>query len=97
LEVYQVESRNPHLHEAGDESHIDRMSFLAMQVLYHSSVCPPALRKELQLAMVKQGFIKERQRPPKPAYFPRLGGIDFDAFAKHIAGGPVGQALLGGA
>ncbi|MFM1942065.1 MAG: hypothetical protein RI897_1047 [Verrucomicrobiota bacterium] len=95
LEVYQVESRNPHLHEAGDESHIDRMSFLAMQVLYHSSVCPPALRKELQAAMVKQGFIKERQRPPKPAYFPRLGSIDFDAFAKHIAGSPVGAALLG--
>jgi mannosyl-3-phosphoglycerate synthase len=33
VEVFQIESRNPHLHEAGDESHIDRMQLQAMQVV----------------------------------------------------------------
>jgi mannosyl-3-phosphoglycerate synthase len=94
VEVYQVESRNPHLHEAGDDSHIDGMSYLAMQVIYHSPVCPPTLRKELQEAMVKQGFLEAGRRPARPRYFPPLDQVDLGQFSRRIAGEPFARALL---
>ena len=96
VEVYQVESRNPHLHEAGDDSHIDDMSFQAMQVLYHSSVCPDRLRKELHGMMVNSDCCKARGKPRKPRYFPPLKTIDLEKFAATLAKHPQADVFLGG-
>lgn len=94
VEVYQVESRNPHLHEAGDESHIDSMSYLAMQVIYHSPICPPTFRQELREAMVKLGFLGAEDKPAKPRYFPSLDRIDLTKFARAISGESFARALF---
>lgn len=78
IEIYQVESRNPHLHEAGDEDHIEQMSYLAMQTIYHSPVCPAALKTELYKKMIDMSFIKDGEEPKRPHYFPPLSNIDMD-------------------
>ncbi len=97
IEVYQVESRNPHLHEAGDDSHIDDMNYQAMQVIYHSSICPERLRKELHTTMVRDEYIKRNGKPRKPRYFPPLNTIDMDKFGGAVAEHPQVGGLLGGA
>ena len=96
IEVYQVESRNPHLHEAGDDSHIDDMNYLAMQVVYHSPICPENLRNELRTAMVNNGYCKPRAKPHVPRYFPPLGTIDFKRFGEAISEHPFAEVILGG-
>jgi mannosyl-3-phosphoglycerate synthase len=93
IEVYQVESRNPHLHEAGDEQHIDGMHYLAMQVLYHSPVCPEPLRKEIYGEMHKKGFVNNNGKPARPRYFPPLQTIDRSLFLKAVEGSPYARLI----
>jgi mannosyl-3-phosphoglycerate synthase len=84
IEVYQVESRNPHLHEAGDEEHIDQMSYMAMQTIYHSPVCPESLKAELYDKMVAAGFVEDGGEPAHPRYFPPLSTIDKELLARAV-------------
>lgn len=81
VEVYQIESRNPHLHEAGGEKHIDEMSNVAMQSIYHSTVCQKDLKKEILAMMVEQKLLEKGQAPPKPHRFSALSKIDTEKFA----------------
>lgn len=95
VEVYQIESRNPHLHDAakGDE-HIDGMTFAAMQVIYHSPICPPLLKARILKEMRALGYIPKKHEPPKVAYYPALSGIDEKAFASAIHTHPHAKRLL---
>ena len=95
VEVYQVESRNPHLHEAGDDSHIDDMNYQAMQVLYHSAICPDRLKKEVRSAMVSNGYCKPSAKPRRPRYFPPLSTINFAEFADAFSQHPFANVILG--
>jgi len=97
VEVYQVESRNPHLHEAGDDSHIDDMSYQAMQVIYHSPICPERLRKELYSTMLSSGFVKRRAKPRKPKYFAPLKTIDMHKLHEALSTHPQLATVLRGA
>jgi mannosyl-3-phosphoglycerate synthase len=97
IEVYQIESRNPHLHEAGDEQHIDQMRYLAMQVIYNSPICPEALKRVIRQDAAKRGYLRDRETLDKPRYFPALSSIDAEAFLKDIAPTPYGQLLTQGA
>lgn len=94
VSVWQIESRNPHLHDAGDKTHIDRMSYNAMQVIYHSSVCPDFLKKEICREAVVRKFQKEGKPPAKPHYFPPLTSIDLNSFAADIESAPYSETLL---
>jgi mannosyl-3-phosphoglycerate synthase len=95
IEVYQVESRNPHLHEAGDEDHIEQMSYLAMQTIYHSPVCPEGLKAELYQMMIDLAFIREGEAPKRPHYFPPLSCIDTKLFNKYIGESPFVKQMGG--
>ena len=84
IEVYQIESRNPHLHEVGDEDHIDQMSYLAMQAIYNSPICPKELQKELMQEMKEQKLLSNGNKPPKPHKFPALINIKAEEFFDSI-------------
>lgn len=84
VEVYQIESRNPHLHDSGDKDHIDKMSYLALQVIYHSSICPDSLKKEIKRITVARKYHEPGKVPAKPKYFPLLATIDPDKFLNDL-------------
>jgi mannosyl-3-phosphoglycerate synthase len=93
VELYQIESRNPHLHEAGEKEHIDQMRYQAMQVIYHSPVCPkPLKRRILQDARAKK-YVEKDEDITAPHYFPALSQIDQDKFLDHIKDTPFGKLL----
>jgi mannosyl-3-phosphoglycerate synthase len=97
VEVYQIESRNPHLHEAGDETHIDAMRYLAMQVIYHSPICPEPLKRQIRNDAAKRGYLKSGAATlGRPRYFPPLSRVDLDAFLREVESTPYGQLLLEG-
>ena len=93
IEVYQIESRNPHLHEAGDEEHIDQMSYLAMQAIYNSFICPKELQKELLQEMIEQKLLTNGDKPPKPHLFPALVNIKAEEFFEEIKSAPYAKLL----
>jgi mannosyl-3-phosphoglycerate synthase len=96
VEVFQIESRNPHLHDAGDKEHIDQMSYMAMQVIYHSHVCPEKLKKELLRAMTARGYVDSDKKPKRPHYFPPLSGVQEDEFLEAIDSTPFAKLIKEG-
>ena len=96
VEVYQIESRNPHLHEAGDSDHINKMSYVAMQVMYHSSICPESFKKELYADMIKKKLVVKDKQPPRPVRFPALVNIDTKLFYEQIKSAPYAKVLRDG-
>jgi mannosyl-3-phosphoglycerate synthase len=96
VEVYQIESRNPHLHEAGDTEHVEQMSYVAMQVIYHSPLCTQELKKEILKEMYERKFIKKGKAPPKPQLFPALCFISLKSFFKDIEAADCAQLIKEG-
>lgn len=84
IDVYQIESRNPHLHEAGEDEHVHKMRYLAMQVIYHSNVCPQSIKQDIKQECKKKGYIKGDEDVAKPHYFPALNSIDVKKFQETI-------------
>jgi mannosyl-3-phosphoglycerate synthase len=66
-----------------------------MQVIYHSPICPPPLKKEILREAKKREYIN-RGTMAKPQYFPPLVSIDPDAFLGDIQDTPYGQLILDG-
>jgi mannosyl-3-phosphoglycerate synthase len=97
VEIYQIESRNPHLHEAGGKEHIGDMQHKAMQVIYHSPICPPDLKKEIRRDAIKKGFVpKDGADVERPRYFPPLSTIDGRVFLDNIASTHYGKLIKNG-
>jgi mannosyl-3-phosphoglycerate synthase len=87
IEVFQIESRNPHMHDVakGDE-HIDAMTYAAMRVIHDSPICPPKLRDELATSMeslLGRG-LSDGQGAPTVRYYRALSGVDLEAFRATI-------------
>lgn len=87
IEVFQIESRNPHMHDVakGDE-HIDAMTYAAMRVIHDSPICPPKLRDELANSMeslLGRG-LSDGQGAPTVRYYRALSGVDLEAFRATI-------------
>ncbi len=80
--VYQVESRNPHLHEYKGEEHVDRMIEASLSVIYHSYLCPPALKAEIRQALADRKIRPITEEIPKMRQYPPLAGLDMGAFQR---------------
>jgi mannosyl-3-phosphoglycerate synthase len=96
VEVFQVESRNPHLHEAGDVEHVDKMSFVAMQVMCHSALCKERLKKEILSEMIRRKAIEKGKVPPRPHILPALSSIDLKSFLRDIKEAPCAKLIKEG-
>ena len=96
VEVYQVESRNPHLHEAGKTEHVDQMLKLALQVIYHSPVCPENLKKSILNEMIRRKFVVKGRYPDRLRKFPALSRIDPEKFIKDIKEAPYAKLIREG-
>jgi mannosyl-3-phosphoglycerate synthase len=93
IELYQIESRNPHFHDSGDLEHVDEMSYVAMQVIYHSALCYEPLKKDLLNEMVRRKYIEKGKIPPRPARIKELESIDLESFYKDIKDGPCAKLI----
>ncbi len=83
IQVFQVETCNPHFHEDKGREHVESMRRLSLNVLCHSSICPPRLREEIA-AFLSDGA--PAVPPPElgPIY-PPLAGVDSDVFLAVLA------------
>lgn len=93
VEIFQIESRNPHLHESKGEGHVEEMSFEALQAVYHSPICPPALKEELLKEMRTLNYIKKNEEPPPLVYYPPLTQVDLAGFCETLRNEPYADLL----
>ncbi len=64
IDIFQIETRNPHLHEEKGDEHIQEMLLAAMSTIYHSPLCGAELKRVILAELVKQGILKDGEEPP---------------------------------
>ena len=74
----QIGTCNPHFHDNKGDEHVQSMRFQALNVLYHSPVCPPALRTEILDFLILQGALEPGQAPPVERIYPPVGTLALD-------------------
>jgi mannosyl-3-phosphoglycerate synthase len=75
VSVRQIETRNPHFHEDKGDSHVRDMRLQALNVLYHSPVCLPAVREDIGEFMHTQGALEPGLLPPRERVYPPLSSL----------------------
>jgi mannosyl-3-phosphoglycerate synthase len=84
IEIFQIESRNPHLHEVKGDEHVEDMSRAALEVIYRSPVCPDELKEEILTDLRERKLLKEGEEPQKIKYYPAIINSDLPAFKKAL-------------
>lgn len=82
--IYQMESCNPHLHEAKGIEHIAEMNYMAMQVIYHSFLCDEKFKKRILKEMLRKKYLKKGTIPPQPIRMQQPGSINPELFLEYI-------------
>jgi mannosyl-3-phosphoglycerate synthase len=88
IDVYQIESRNPHLHASKGEGHVQNMIYSSLQPIYHSTAVSETLKHEILVEMRRRRLIGKNEVPGPLTRYPALATIDFDKFAQAIDGRP---------
>ncbi|MCG6989901.1 MAG: mannosyl-3-phosphoglycerate synthase [Gemmatimonadetes bacterium] len=81
VEIFQIESRNPHFHRAGEPDHIREMTGVALRTIHGSFLCPAALRREIEDDLRLHGVLSDDDPPVEPVRrYPPLLDMDFGTF-----------------
>jgi len=94
VEVFQIESRNPHMHDISKgERHVGGMVLASLAVIHASPICPAELREEIVAELRRRRLLRKDEAPPVPTLYPPLERVSLDALAEAIAGEPFAAAL----
>jgi mannosyl-3-phosphoglycerate synthase len=78
VDVRQIGSRTPHFHDNKGDEHVASMRTQALNVIYHSSVCPESLRQEIVDFMTANGGLDAAGLPPTERIYPPVGTLALD-------------------
>ena len=82
IEIFQIETRNPHLHEEKGAGHLEEMLVPALSLFYHSPLCEPDIKNMILEELQSRGSLKPDEEPPKPIIIPPLKKAKVRDFAK---------------
>jgi mannosyl-3-phosphoglycerate synthase len=80
VQIHQIETRNPHFHDDKGEDHVQGMRMQALNVLFHSPICPPAVRDDIREFLVAEGAIEAGAEPPQERVYPPVSMLARDIF-----------------
>lgn len=78
VDVYQIETRNPHFHENKGEEHVVDMRGSTLQVIYDSPVCPKPVRDTIK-TYLRGEKLEDQLKKPRLIY-PPITGLNLDSF-----------------
>lgn len=84
IEVFQIQTRNPHLHEEKGTEHLMGMLAPGLGAIYHSPLCEEETRQMIRNELVSRDAIKPDEEPPKPHLNASPKTIDMKKFSKVI-------------
>lgn len=93
VELYQIESRNPHLHESKGEKHVQEMIRDSLRVIHQSFVCPDGLKKEIVADLTRRKIIKKGETLEPMRTYPSLDRVHLDRFAGVVTDHPCGAII----
>ncbi|MEW6129512.1 MAG: mannosyl-3-phosphoglycerate synthase [Acidobacteriota bacterium] len=86
VEIYQIESRNPHLHASKGDPHIQDMISASLRAIYYSPACPDALKIEILHEMRRRRILSKEQEPAPITRYPALAEVSAEPFANALSG-----------
>ena len=66
IEIFQIETLNPHFHEDKGQEHVKEMILLSLATIYHSKLASEGLKRRILEDLSMHEIIKEDKEPPKP-------------------------------
>jgi mannosyl-3-phosphoglycerate synthase len=66
VEIFQIESRNPHFHEERGITHLRDMLLQGLSTIYHSPLCEKETKQLVLRELTAQRALKRGEVPPKP-------------------------------
>ncbi len=85
VEIFQIETRNPHFHEDKGDDHVADMQNVALNVLFYSTICPNPLKDEIRDYLRDNHGLDERGEPSEVRIYPAIHTVDQDAFLRKLA------------
>ncbi|USH00682.1 mannosyl-3-phosphoglycerate synthase [Thermococcus argininiproducens] len=76
IEIFQIETLNPHFHEDKGQEHVKEMVLLSLTTIYHSKLSSESLKRQILNDLRMHNIIKENEEPPKPRVMKPIKEID---------------------
>lgn len=71
VEVFQIETKNPHIHEERGTSHLTQDILIpCFSAVYHSPICEAGTRQLVVDVLRSQGCLGPEEEPPRPSIMP---------------------------
>jgi len=84
VDIFQIETRNPHLHEEKGIEHIQEMLLLALGSIYYSPLADNEAKQLILAELVHQGALKEGEEPPPIHVNPPPKKVEISKFISTI-------------
>ncbi len=66
IEIFQIESRNPHFHEERGTAHLREMLLQGLGTVYHSLLCDEETKRMIIRELLAQRALRRGEEPAKP-------------------------------
>ena len=83
-EIFQIETRNPHFHEAKGEEHLQEMLQASLSSIYHSPICNENIKTMIRDELIAQKALKPNKEIANPRKMPSLQRINHKTFGKTL-------------
>ncbi len=83
IEIFQIETLNPHIHEEKGEEHIKNMLLGSLSTIYNSKLCNDYVRQKVLEELVD--ILERWEKPPEMFIMPPIGDIDAVKFANSLS------------
>ena len=80
IEIFQIETRNPHLHEEKGGDHLKDMLLSGLGAVYHSPLCKDETKHLILEELCRQEILEAGQEPPQPLIIPPPAKAKFEKF-----------------
>ena len=84
IEIFQIETRNPHLHEERGGMHLRRMILPVLSVIYYSTLCNSEVKQQIFERLIEQGALQPEGEIPRPHLIPPPKTINAQIFANFM-------------
>jgi mannosyl-3-phosphoglycerate synthase len=84
VDVFQIETRNPHLHEEKGDAHIEKMLLSSLGAMCRSPICPQKIKSSIIAACASHGFKTVEEEPPCPIKIRPPSEINLKHFAEML-------------
>jgi mannosyl-3-phosphoglycerate synthase len=84
--IFQVETRNPHIHEDRGTEHLQDMLLPGLATIYHSPLCEKETKEKIMAELVQHNAINPNEELPMPQISPPPKNINMQKFTKAMEG-----------